>query len=47
MNQVVAAIDKLNSKPRKYLDYKTPYETFLASTGINVRKILMGYALIT
>jgi len=47
MKQVTTAIDKLNSRPRKCLDYKTPYEAFLASTGIDVREILMGYALIT
>ena len=47
MSQVVGAIDKLNSRPRKCLGYKTPYETFLVSTGIDVREILMGYALIT
>jgi hypothetical protein len=37
----------LNSRPRKCLDDKIPYETFLASTGIDVKNILMGYALIT
>jgi IS30 family transposase len=46
MKQVVEAIDKLNSRPRKCLKFKTPYEVFEKLTGVNVRK-LMGYALIT
>ncbi|MDA3970974.1 MAG: IS30 family transposase [Desulfobulbaceae bacterium] len=46
MIQVVVAIDKLNSRPRKCLKFKTPYEVFEKLTGVNVRK-LMGYALIT
>ncbi len=44
--EVIKAVDKLNSRPRKCLDYKTPYEAFKESTGIDVRKV-MGYALIT
>jgi len=44
--QVLDAVDKLNSRPRKCLDYQTPYEVFEKLTGINVRK-LIGYALIT
>lgn len=44
--QVVAAVDKLNSRPRKCLGFKTPYESFEELTGVDVR-ILMGYALIT
>ena len=47
MSQVAVAVDKLNSRPRKCLNYRTPYEIFLASTGVDVRKILTGYALIT
>lgn len=46
MKQVIEAIDKLNSRPRKCLNFKTPYEVFEKLTGVNVRKI-MGYALIT
>jgi transposase, IS30 family len=46
MKQVVEAIDKLNSRPRKCLNFKTPYEVFEKLTGVDVRKI-MGYALIT
>jgi transposase, IS30 family len=44
--QVVSAVDKLNSRPRKCLNFKTPYEVFEELTGVDVRKI-MGYALIT
>ena len=46
MKQVVEAVDKLNSRPRKCLNFKTPYEVFEKYTGVDVRK-LMGYALIT
>lgn len=44
--EVIEAVNKLNSRPRKCLDYQTPYEVFEEQTGINVRK-LMGYALMT
>ena len=44
--QVIAAIDKLNSRPRKCLGFKTPYEAFHQLTGLDVKK-LMGYALMT
>jgi IS30 family transposase len=47
MNPMATAADKLNSRPRKCLDDKTPYETFFASTGTDVKNILMGYVLIT
>ena len=46
MRQVVGAVDRLNSRPRKSLKFKTPYEVFEKLTGLDVRKI-MGYALIT
>lgn len=46
MKQVIKAVDKLNSRPRKCLQFRTPYEAFKDDTGIDVRK-LMGYALIT
>lgn len=42
--EVIIAVDKLNSRPRKCLDYKTPYEVFKELTGVDVRKT-MGYAL--
>ena len=41
---VVDAVDKLNSRPRKCLGYKTPYEAFEAATGIT-RDTILGYAL--
>lgn len=46
MKQVFKAIDKLNSRPRKCLGFKTPYEVFEELTGVNIRN-LMGYALTT
>lgn len=46
MEQVLEAVDKLNNRPRKCLDFKTPYEAFEKLTGVDVRK-LIGYALIT
>ncbi len=45
-HEVIIAVDKLNSRPRKCLDYKTPYEAFQELTGMDVRKV-MGYALMT
>ena len=44
--QVFEAVHKLNSRPRKCLEYKTPYEVFEELTGIN-QKTLLGYALMT
>jgi IS30 family transposase len=46
IKQVFEAVDKLNSRPRKCLGFKTPYEVFEELTGVNIRN-LMGYALIT
>ena len=45
-DQVFDAVDNLNSRPRKCLKYQTPYEVFLALTGIDVKNIL-GCALMT
>ena len=45
-SEVMHAVDRLNSRPRKCLGFKTPYEVFEKLTGIDVRK-LMGYALMT
>lgn len=39
VEQVIDAVDKLNSRPRKCLDYKTPYEVFEELTGIDMKKI--------
>ena len=44
--QVFDAVHKLNSRPRKCLGFKTPYEVFEELTGIK-QKTLIGYALIT
>lgn len=44
--QVLDAVHKLNSRPRKCLGFKTPYEVFEELTGIN-KKTLTGYALMT
>ena len=44
--QVVAAVNKLNSRPRKCLEFKTPYEAFYMETGVDVKN-LMSYALMT
>jgi len=46
VQQVMRAVDKLNSRPRKCLNFQTPYEVFEKLTGVDVRKIT-GYALIT
>ncbi len=46
IKQVFDAVDKLNRRLRKCLDFKTPYEVFEKLTGINIRN-LMGYALMT
>jgi IS30 family transposase len=45
-NEVIIAVDKLNSRPRKCLKFKTPYEVFEHLTGINLRKSV-GVALTT
>ncbi len=44
--QVVEAVHKLNNRPRKCLEFKTPYEVFEELTGITKNK-LTGYALMT
>lgn len=44
--QVFAAVHKLNSRPRKCLGFKTPYEVFEELTGITEKR-LTGYALVT
>ncbi|PVZ70703.1 IS30 family transposase [Pelagibaculum spongiae] len=42
--EVIEAVDRLNSRPRKCLNYQTAYEAFEAETKIS-RKQLLGYAL--
>ena len=44
--EVFDAVHKLNSRPRKCLGYKTPYEAFEELTGISQKK-LIGHALMT
>jgi len=44
--EVIVAVDKLNSRPRKCLGYKTPYEAFHELTKVDARKIV-GYAFMT
>ena len=39
VEQVIRAVDRLNSRPRKCLKYKTPYEVFEELTGVNMQKI--------
>jgi len=46
IKQVLEAVHKLNSRPRKCLEFKTPYEAFEELTSIN-EKTLTGYALMT
>ena len=46
LKKVLHAVDRLNSRPRKCLGFKTPYEVFKELTGIDMKN-LMGYALIT
>jgi IS30 family transposase len=38
IKKVFDAVHKLNSRPRKCLGYKTPYEVFEELTGINMNK---------
>jgi IS30 family transposase len=45
-DEVFAAVHKLNSRPRKCLGYKTPYEAFEELTGIK-QENLTGHALMT
>mgnify|MGYP007034449432 FL=1 len=42
---VIDAIHKLNSRPRKCLDYATPYEAFMKLTGIDATLVVKGIRL--
>ena len=44
--EVEIAVNKLNSRPRKVLGFKTPYEVFQKLTGIDLTKRI-GVALIS
>ena len=46
IKDVFKAVHKLNSRPKKCLDYKTPYEAFEELTGLDIKNLL-GYALMT
>ena len=37
--EVILAVHKLNSRPRKCLGFKTPYEVFYEHTGVDVSKL--------
>ena len=43
--EVIDAIHKLNSRPRKCLDYATPYEAFMKLTGIDATLVVKGIRL--
>lgn len=43
--KVFDAIDRLNSRPRKCLGYKTPYEVFMELSGLDARILLKGILL--
>ena len=43
---VIEAVHKLNSRPRKCLEFRTPYEAFQEATGVDLKNF-RGYALIT
>lgn len=42
VEKVIHAIDKLNSRPRKCLDWKTPYEVFQELSGFDARIVVQG-----
>ncbi|RUA06098.1 MAG: hypothetical protein DSY43_02880 [Gammaproteobacteria bacterium] len=39
MSKNKIAVDKLNSRPGKCLEFKTPYQVFFERTGIDVRQL--------
>ncbi|CAC9521144.1 Mobile element protein [uncultured Gammaproteobacteria bacterium] len=38
-NEVKIVVNKLNSRPRKCLGFKTPYQVFFERTGIDARQL--------
>jgi len=42
VEEVLKAVDKLNSRPRKCLGFKTPYEVFMELTGLDGRMLAVG-----
>lgn len=45
IESVYDAVDKLNSRPRKCLGYKTPYEAFFELSGLDARMLTIGIPL--
>ena len=43
--EVIKAVHKLNSRPRKCLDYATPYEAFMELTGLDATILVKGIRL--
>ena len=43
--EVIEAVHRLNSRPRKCLDYATPYEAFMELTGLDATILLKGIRL--
>jgi len=43
--EVIDAVHKLNSRPRKCLDYATPYEAFMELTGLDATILVKGIRL--
>ena len=43
--EVLDAVHKLNSRPRKCLDYATPYEAFMELTGLDATILVKGIRL--
>ena len=43
--EVIEAIHRLNSRPRKCLDYATPYEAFMELTGLDAKILVNGIRL--
>ncbi|SMN01695.1 Mobile element protein [uncultured Candidatus Thioglobus sp.] len=40
-DDVKIAVNKLNSRPRKCLGFKTPYQVFLEMTGVDARQLVV------
>ncbi len=43
--EVIEAVHRLNSRPRKCLDYATHYEAFLELTGLDATILVKGIRL--
>ncbi|MDX8382907.1 MAG: IS30 family transposase, partial [Ghiorsea sp.] len=39
VKEVLEAVHRLNDRPKKCLDFKTPYEVFEENTGIRMKSI--------